>query len=65
MENSRFAWADESHPEFGANAVILDKPQGRFHMAGDQLTFWSGWQEGAIFSAWEAVKSIDRQTNRR
>jgi monoamine oxidase len=25
--------------------------------------FWSGWQEGAIISAWEAVKSIDRQNN--
>ena len=36
------------------------QPQGRFHMAGDQVTWWSGWQEGAILSAWEAVKSIDR-----
>ena len=56
-------WADESDPKFGLNAGILATPQGRFHMAGDQITFWSGWQEGALISALEAVKSIDRQVN--
>jgi monoamine oxidase len=61
MEHARFGWADESAPGFQAAAKVLSQPQGRFHMAGDQITFWSGWQEGAIMSAWEAVKSIDRQ----
>jgi monoamine oxidase len=61
MEFARFGWADETDPAFGTNAEILATPQGRFHMAGDQITFWTGWQEGAIMSAWEAVKSIDRQ----
>jgi monoamine oxidase len=63
MEHFGFAWADETQPEFGPNAEILATPQGRFHQAGDQITFWSGWQEGAIISALEAVKSIDRQAN--
>ena len=63
MEHFGFAWADETQPEFGENAEVLAAPQGRFHMAGDQVTFWSGWQEGAIISAWEAMKSIDRQVN--
>jgi monoamine oxidase len=63
MEFARFGWADESDPTFGANAQVLMQPQGRFHMAGDQITYWSGWQEGALISAWEAVKWIDRQTN--
>ena len=62
MEFERFGWADESDASFGANAQVLATPQGRFHMAGDQITYWSGWQEGAVISAWEAVKSIDRQT---
>ena len=62
MEFERFAWADESDPGFSGPAQALSVPQGRFHMAGDQLTYWSGWQEGAVISAWEAVKSIDRQT---
>lgn len=60
MEFERFGWADETAPTFEANASVLSRPQGRFHMAGDQLTYWSGWQEGAILSAWAAVQSIDR-----
>ena len=60
MEFARFAWADETDPGFVEPALLLTAPQGRFHMAGDQITWWSGWQEGAIISAWEAIKSIDR-----
>jgi monoamine oxidase len=63
MEFERFGWADEGDPEFGPNAQVLMQPQGRFHMAGDQVTFWTGWQEGALLSALDAVKSIDRQNN--
>ena len=61
MEHFGFAWSDETQPEFGENAEILATPQWRFHQAGDQITYWSGWQEGAIISAWEAVRSIVRQ----
>jgi monoamine oxidase len=63
MEFQRGGWADESDPVFGPTAQVLAKPQGRFQMAGDQLTFWSGWQEGAVLSAHEAVRSIDRQAH--
>jgi len=63
MEHFEFAWASKSDPAWAPNADILAQPQGRFHQAGDQITSWSGWQEGAIISAWEAIKSIDRQTN--
>lgn len=62
MEFERMGWADEGDEKFGDLAQALANPQGRFHMAGDQLTYWSGWQEGALLSAFEAVKSIDRQT---
>ena len=65
MEFERMGWASEGDPSFAQHAQVLSTPQGRFHMAGDQLTFWSGWQEGALISAFEAVKSIDRQAERR
>jgi monoamine oxidase len=61
MQFERFAWADETDPAFPEHAQTLAKPQGRFVMAGDQLTFWSGWQEGAIVSALSAVAAIGRQ----
>jgi monoamine oxidase len=63
MEFARFGWADESDPAFAVHAPVLARPQGRFHMAGDQITYWSGWQEGAIISAFAAVRAIDRQVN--
>jgi monoamine oxidase len=62
MEFARMGWADEGDPTFGTHAQVLSKPQGRFVIAGDKLTYWSGWQEGAIMTALEAVKSIDKQT---
>jgi monoamine oxidase len=65
MEFARFAWADEGDPEFGTHARVLSQPQGRFHMAGDQLTYWSGWQEGALISALAAVHWIDREVRSR
>jgi len=63
MEFEGFGWADESSGGFEAPAKVLMEPLGRFHMAGDQITYWSGWQEGALLSALAAVKSIDRQTH--
>ena len=63
MEHFGFAWADETNPESPDNAEDPRRAAGPFPQAGDQITFWSGWQEGAIISAWEAIKSIDRQTN--
>ena len=61
MEFERMGWANEGDPAFAQHAAVLAQPQGRFHMAGDQLTFWSGWQEGALLSALAAVQSIGRQ----
>ena len=55
MEFARGGWVNEDDPNFGANSEILARPQGRFHMAGDQLTFVSGWQEGAVIAAHHAV----------
>jgi len=64
MEFERMAWVDESDPDFGPSAEALLKPQGRFLMAGDQLSHLSGWQEGAILAALNAVTEIDRQVRR-
>jgi len=63
MEFERMGWANENDKGFQRPAEILSAPQGRLHIAGDQVTFWSGWQEGAVISAWDAVKAIDRHAN--
>jgi len=61
MEFARMGWANEGDPAFAEPARVLSQPQGRLHMAGDQLTYWSGWQEGAILSALAAVAWVDQQ----
>jgi len=41
------AWlGNESDPAFPLHAVVLATPQGRFRVAGDQVTYYAGWQEG-------------------
>jgi monoamine oxidase len=65
MEHQLGGWVNEEDPNFGANSKILAAPQGRFHMAGDQLTFVSGWQEGAVLAAHHAVTGIDRHARPR
>jgi monoamine oxidase len=64
MEFQRCGWIDEEDPTFGAVSKVLAEPQGRFHVAGDQITFLSGWQEGSLVAAHHAVTNIDRQVRR-
>ena len=61
MEFQRCGWIDEEDATFGTISAVLAEPQGRFHMAGDQITFLSGWQEGALVAAHHAVINIGRQ----
>ena len=37
----------------------LQKPAGRHYMIGDQISYHPGWQEGAIQSAYHALRDID------
>ena len=63
--NSRAAaGSTRTIPSFGANRRVLAQPQGRFHMAGDQLTYWTGWQEGALVERARGRQAIDRQDAR-
>ena len=64
MEFARMGWANEDAEDFQRWAEILSAPNGRLHIAGDQVTFWSGWQEGAVLSALDAVKAIDHHVRR-
>jgi monoamine oxidase len=65
MEFQLGGWVSEDAPDFAANSKVLAEPQGRFHVAGDQITFLSGWQEGALVAAHHAVTNIDRQVRPR
>ena len=40
--------------------LAINQPQGRLVLAGDYLSFYSGWMEGAVRSAELAVERIVR-----
>jgi monoamine oxidase len=41
------AWAD-----------IMGKAEGRVHFAGEHLSPWNGWMEGALWSGERAAQEI-------
>ncbi|HZI46847.1 MAG TPA: FAD-dependent oxidoreductase [Pyrinomonadaceae bacterium] len=54
-EWSRGAWAFVGFSNFGA-AIARE---GRIHFAGEHLSEWSSWMQGALSSGLRAVKEID------
>lgn len=40
---------------------VLCSPHGRLHLAGEHMSYLTGWQEGAVLSAQETVRSINAQ----
>jgi monoamine oxidase len=54
-EWSRGAWAFVGFREL---ATALG-PDGRIHFAGEHLSPWSSWMQGALFSGLRAMKEID------
>lgn len=54
-EWSRGAWAFVGLTDF-ATAIV---PEGRIHFAGEHLSPWFSWMQGALSSGLRAVKEID------
>ncbi|HET9477951.1 MAG TPA: FAD-dependent oxidoreductase, partial [Pyrinomonadaceae bacterium] len=54
-EWSRGAWAFVGFTDF-ATAIV---PDGRIHFAGEHLSQWFSWMQGALSSGLRAVKEID------
>ena len=44
---------------------ILNQPDGPIYLAGEHLSYITGWQEGAVLSAHEAVKGVAAQLQAR
>ena len=51
-------WTDEAMRDHFAT---LQDPVGRHYMVGDQISYHPGWQEGAIQSAYHALRDIDER----
>lgn len=55
---SEAGWAAWSPPARKKYLPILREPQGRVYFAGDQISNITGWQVGAIESAWTQIEKI-------
>ena len=51
-------WTDEAMRD---HFETLQNPAGRHYMVGDQISYHPGWQEGAIQSAYHALRDIERR----
>ncbi len=40
---------------------ILNEPDGRLYLAGEHLSYITGWQEGAIESAWKQIAKLHKR----
>jgi monoamine oxidase len=56
-------WADDWQCDEAAYERLLE-PDGRFWVAGDQVSYLSGWQEGAVLSAHHVLDGITRPQRR-
>ena len=54
------AWADWDWTKYADRVAYLRllEPDKRFHVCGDQVSYLSGWQEGAVLSAHRVVRQI-------
>ncbi|HKX09696.1 MAG TPA: flavin monoamine oxidase family protein [Stellaceae bacterium] len=59
------AWADWSAETRKSAYAILCRPDGPFHLAGEHLSYVTGWQEGAVLSAQAAVTAIAERVRAR
>jgi monoamine oxidase len=62
---SQGAWADWSLDARNLRYQILNRPDGAIHFAGEHLSYLTGWQEGAVLSAHNAVRAIGERVRAR
>ncbi|SDB45342.1 flavin monoamine oxidase family protein [Belnapia rosea] len=58
MPRARGAWVDWTAEQRRSLYPLLRKPEGPYHFAGEYLSWFTGWQEGAVLSAWAALEGM-------
>jgi monoamine oxidase len=58
MPRARGAWAEWTAAQRRDLYPMLRMPEGPYHFAGEYLSWQTGWQEGAVLSAWAALEQM-------
>lgn len=53
-------WSEEARKK---HYPVLREAEGRHYMVGDQMSYHSGWQEGAVYSAHAVIDKIHRRVH--
>jgi monoamine oxidase len=51
-------WTEESRAKY---YPTLLEPEGRLYLAGEHLSYLTGWQEGGIESAWQQIAKLHKR----
>lgn len=54
-------WIDWEEEARATAYRVLNEPDGPIHIAGEHMSYLTGWQEGAILSAHDTVRAISAQ----
>ena len=54
------AWSDDGR---ATDYPILNEPDGRIYLAGEHLSYLTGWQEGGMESAWRQITKLHDRVN--
>jgi monoamine oxidase len=54
-------WAEWSADGRRDSYPILNEPDGRIYLAGEHLSYITGWQEGGIESAWAQIAKLHKR----
>ena len=58
MPRARGAWAEWTSVQRAREYPLLRASEGPYHFAGEYLSWLTGWQEGAVLSAWNALEGL-------
>ena len=59
MPYSLGGWAEWSEEDRDGAYRLLNQVEGSIYLAGEHLSYLTGWQEGAILSAYQAIAKIN------
>jgi monoamine oxidase len=54
-------WAQWSDAARRDDYPVLCEPDGRIYLAGEHLSYLTGWQEGGIESAWQQISKLHKR----
>lgn len=63
VEHNLGGWAQWSEAGRRDFYPTLNEPDGRLYLAGEHLSYLTGWQAGAIESAWQQIAKIHKRVS--